>query len=150
VSGAESLYRATVMDHARAPRRAVLPPGVPVVSGTNAACGDRLALGIRVDGAGIVTDYGFQAEGCALLVAAASLLGEALVGRPLAEARGLTAAVLGGDYAGLAADPGLAALIPAFANGGRRSCVELPFRLLLEAPGPPHLARGADAPITEP
>jgi len=59
-----------------------------VGAAANAACGDRLELGLWL-AEGRVARAGFQASGCSSLIAAASLACERLAGRALAELPGL-------------------------------------------------------------
>ena len=53
----------------------------------NSACGDELALGLWMEGAG-VRQARFQARGCSAVIAVASWLCEQLGGRTLAEVEG--------------------------------------------------------------
>lgn len=77
-----ALYRELVIEHNRAPRRFAAVAG-PTHAGrsANPLCGDDLAFELRVEGDRIA-DIGFTGEGCAVAMAAASMLGEALVGGP--------------------------------------------------------------------
>ena len=78
------LYRDLVIAHNRAPRRFV-PIADPTHAGrgANPMCGDDLRVRLRVDD-GRIVDLGFDGEGCAVSVAAASMLGEALAGAEVA------------------------------------------------------------------
>ena len=53
----------------------------------NPLCGDSLRLTLRLDQAGIITEVGWDGEGCAISQAAASMFGEQLLGMTLADAR---------------------------------------------------------------
>jgi len=100
------LYQDVLMRHARRPRhRGALPPPALGGEAVNALCGDRAIVSLAVDG-DRVDAAGFEGEGCAISVAASSLLAEAVLGRTIAEARALTAAV----RAAITGDPGEAAL----------------------------------------
>ena len=56
--------------------------------GFNPLCGDRLTLFVRLDGE-TIADVSFQGSGCAISVASASLLTEAVKGRSVADAERL-------------------------------------------------------------
>ncbi|HEC33221.1 MAG TPA: iron-sulfur cluster assembly scaffold protein, partial [Chloroflexi bacterium] len=53
-------------------------------------CGDRVRLELRLDEAGRVAQAAFSGEGCAISMAAASILAEYVHGRSLKALRGLT------------------------------------------------------------
>ncbi len=89
------LYQEVVIDHGRRPRNF----GVPAhynhrAEGFNPLCGDRLTLYLDVED-GVVVGAGFEGAGCAISMASASLLTEAVKGRTEAEARALFAAFHG-------------------------------------------------------
>jgi nitrogen fixation NifU-like protein len=90
---AASLYRDVLLDHGNHPRGAgPLPGATHEATAHNALCGDRITLRARVEGPAVV-EVRFEARGCLLLQASASLLTEALAGRSLAEALATAAAV---------------------------------------------------------
>lgn len=73
-------YRSAILDHSRSPhRRGVLVHATHCGCGENALCGDSLSVQLRVEH-GRIADYAFDAEACAIVVATASMLGDALVG----------------------------------------------------------------------
>ncbi|MFN7784352.1 MAG: iron-sulfur cluster assembly scaffold protein [Lysobacterales bacterium] len=73
-------YRSAILDHSRAPhRRGALAQATHCGCGENALCGDSLSVQLCVE-AGRIVDYAFEAEACAIVVATASMLGDALVG----------------------------------------------------------------------
>ncbi len=82
------LYQATILDHNRKPRnfRALEAPDHSA-DGHNPICGDQLTVQLELEG-GRVKDIGFQGNGCAISVASASLMTEAVVGRSLDEISG--------------------------------------------------------------
>jgi len=85
------LYQAIIVDHSRAPRRrGPLPGATHEATVDNPLCGDRVTFRLIVDG-DRVRDAAFEAQGCALSLAAASLLAERVAGAPIAEARALIA-----------------------------------------------------------
>lgn len=87
-----ALYRELVIEHNRAPRRFGAIAG-PTHAGrsANPLCGDDLAFELRLADDRIA-DLGFTGEGCAVAIATASMLGEALVGGPLVRLPTLRAA----------------------------------------------------------
>lgn len=88
------LYRELILDHARAPRNFRRPDGEDVVTaeGINPLCGDRLRLHVAL-AEGRIRDVGFEGTGCAISMASASLLTEAVRGLDEAAARGRSAQV---------------------------------------------------------
>ncbi len=79
------LYREVILDHNRHPRnRGRLDPHDGEARGHNPLCGDRLTLTLRRDGER-VEDLRFEGNGCAISMASASLMTEAVKGRTRAE-----------------------------------------------------------------
>lgn len=73
-------YHSAIIEHSRAPhRRGVLAQPTHCGCGENALCGDSLSVQLHIT-AGRIADYAFEAEACAIVVATASMLGDALVG----------------------------------------------------------------------
>lgn len=76
----KDLYREVILDHNRSPRNfGRLDPADASASGHNPLCGDRLHLSLRLDGERL-TDIAFDGQGCAISVASASLMSEAVKG----------------------------------------------------------------------
>lgn len=88
-----ALYQDIIIDHNRSPRnfREMETPRTEA-EGYNPLCGDHLTVYLRRDGDRI-GDISFQGTGCAISVASASLMTEALRGRTVAEAEALFARV---------------------------------------------------------
>jgi len=84
-----SLYQDIIIDHNKKPRnfREILPPRHEA-EGYNPLCGDRLSVYLTLDGDQI-SDVSFKGSGCAISVASASLMTEALKGCTVAEAKSL-------------------------------------------------------------
>lgn len=81
----KDLYREVILDHNRSPRNfGHLEPADATATGRNPLCGDALELTLRLDG-DRVTDLRFEGHGCAISMASASLMGEAVKGRTRAE-----------------------------------------------------------------
>lgn len=76
----KELYREVILDHNRSPRHfGKLDPHDASAMGHNPLCGDRLSLTLRLDGDQL-TDLAFEGQGCAISVASASLMSEAVKG----------------------------------------------------------------------
>jgi len=92
MSDLRELYQETILDHGKRPRHfEPMREAHHSADGHNPLCGDRITIYVRVEGDRIerVT---FQGNGCAISMASASLMAEALTGRSLAEAERLFAA----------------------------------------------------------
>ncbi len=83
------LYQEVILDHSKHPRNyGRTEPHSCSARGNNPLCGDRLTLYITVED-GIVKDATFEGNGCAISMASASLMTEAIKGRTAEEARKL-------------------------------------------------------------
>jgi nitrogen fixation protein NifU and related proteins len=77
----KDLYREVILDHNRSPRLfGRLEPADSSADGHNPLCGDRLHLTVRLEG-DRVSDLRFEGKGCAISVASASLMCEAVKGK---------------------------------------------------------------------
>ena len=87
----DGLYGERIMDHYRNPRNRVqvLDPSLETEE-FNPFCGDRVNLQLSLDGQGRVSLVGTHAEGCSIIQATASMMGEALWGKTLAELEDLS------------------------------------------------------------
>ena len=84
----EDMYRQIILDHARNQRNwGFLEPADLDHEEHNPLCGDRLRLTLRVDENDVITEVGWDGEGCAISQASASMLGEELLGMKLEDAR---------------------------------------------------------------
>ncbi len=82
----QDLYQEVIVDHNRSPRNfGRIENPDRTVEGYNPLCGDKLNLYVKFDGDRI-GDVKFDGSGCAISVASASLMTEALKGRTRAEA----------------------------------------------------------------
>ena len=83
------LYQQVILDHNRNPRNFKrLESANRKAEGNNPLCGDRIQLFVKLDG-GTISDIGFQmpqGSGCAISKASASLMTEAVKGKPVADA----------------------------------------------------------------
>ena len=84
------LYQEVILDHAKNPRNYGAPEGEGYcfAHGNNPLCGDRLTLFVTVAD-GVIREATFEGNGCAISLASASLMTEAIKGRPEAEVREL-------------------------------------------------------------
>lgn len=81
-------YRELILDHARNRRYWGLIDNPDFDHEEhNPLCGDHLHLTLSLDEHGIIQDIGWDGTGCAISQAAASMLGEELIGMPFEEAR---------------------------------------------------------------
>ncbi len=86
------LYRQHILDHYKRPRNFEVPEcNGRCARGSNPSCGDTLELCIVIDD-NFVKKATFQGSGCAISVAAASLLSEQLRGMTLDTAKALAPA----------------------------------------------------------
>ena len=82
-----SLYQDVILDHSRHPRNSgPLEPHNHGANGNNPLCGDRIRVYMRV-GDGTIDDISFEAKGCAISVASASMMTELIKGGGVEEAR---------------------------------------------------------------
>lgn len=85
----KDLYRDVIVDHNRNPRNfGKLDPADAHADGHNPLCGDRLSLYVNLDGDRI-REVKFDGSGCAISVASASLLTEAVKGKSRREVKSL-------------------------------------------------------------
>ena len=80
------LYQEVILDHSRQPRNFGCPDGANrEARGDNPLCGDKVTVYLAIDD-GVVKDIGFDGRGCAISMASASLMTEAVKGRTEEEA----------------------------------------------------------------
>ena len=83
MSDIHELYQQLIIDHGRRPRNfSATPDANCVLEGFNPLCGDRLTVYITEQD-GVVKAASFQGSGCAISVASASLMTEAIQGKTL-------------------------------------------------------------------
>ncbi len=89
MSELQDLYQETILDHYKRPRNfKKLEGATTTAEGFNPLCGDKLKLYLKVNG-DVVEDVSFEGSGCAISTASASLMTEALKGKPVAEVHAL-------------------------------------------------------------
>ena len=87
------LYRELILDHSRRPRHfGRLNDATHTADGINPLCGDKLRLYLRIHD-GKIASTSFEGSGCAISVASASLMTDAIQGMPVGSAESSFAAV---------------------------------------------------------
>ena len=82
----QSLYQEIILDHYKAPHHAGLrEPYEAEVHHVNPTCGDEVTLRVHIAD-GIVEDVSYDAEGCSISQAAASMLTDLVIGQPVDKA----------------------------------------------------------------
>jgi nitrogen fixation NifU-like protein len=133
------LYQEVILDHGRRPRHGQrLAAFDASAKGDNPMCGDRVQVFIRRDANGRIAEAGFEARGCAISIASADLMAEAVTGRTEAEVRGLAEqfrnmARTGEADANDAAMERLRPLAGVHEYPSRVKCATLPWHALLAA-----------------
>jgi nitrogen fixation NifU-like protein len=133
------LYQDVVMDHKRAPRHfGALAAPTHQARGQNPQCGDDLQVALVVEN-GRVNDIRFNGQGCAICIASASMMTEAVLGQEVALAQALQArfrAVFTGQMAPEEAHLGkLVSLAGVRHYPGRIKCALLGWHALMHALG---------------
>jgi nitrogen fixation NifU-like protein len=83
------LYQEVILDHGRKPRHAQrLQTFDATAKGDNPMCGDRVQVWVALD-ADTIGKVGFEARGCAISIASADLMAEAVQGRSQTDTRAL-------------------------------------------------------------
>ena len=86
-SGLDDLYQTLILEHNKSPRNfRRLDDATGHAEGRNPLCGDHYDVWIKVEGEQ-VADAAFLGNGCAISKASASMMTQAVKGRPVAEVR---------------------------------------------------------------
>ncbi|MEI7990883.1 MAG: SUF system NifU family Fe-S cluster assembly protein [Actinomycetota bacterium] len=85
--GLEDLYREIILDHYRTPRNrgALETPPAVVAQGHNPLCGDEIQVYLLVED-GVVRDVKVGGQGCSISQSSASMMTQAVKGKPVADA----------------------------------------------------------------
>jgi nitrogen fixation NifU-like protein len=87
----EELYKEVILDHYKSPRNKRNVPGAELsCSKNNPLCGDEITIRAHLTD-GSVADVAFEGRGCSISQASASMLTEAVMGKPVEEAERLAA-----------------------------------------------------------
>ncbi|MDE0129181.1 MAG: SUF system NifU family Fe-S cluster assembly protein [Gammaproteobacteria bacterium] len=142
----QNLYQRTVLEHCRSPRNfhAMDEPD-RVAEGFNPLCGDKVTVYLRTPGKedgmpslpGVIAEISFEAAGCAICLASASMMTELIDGETADQARQQAEQVLKAFKPG--AENGLGDLGEIVALGSVRAypsrirCVTLPWKTFTAA-----------------
>lgn len=153
-----SLYQKIILDHGKSPRNAgVVEQHDCRSEGKNPLCGDRVTVTVAIDDEGQVLDLKFDGKGCAISIASASMMTEAVRGLRTDDVRKLIQAVAKlckeelspdqfiaeyGDGLGARLEP-LTALSGVRQFPARFKCANLPWHTLLSC------LDGSDSATTE-
>lgn len=89
MSDLRELYQQVIMDHNKRPRNfREIEHANHLAHGNNPLCGDKLVVYVRLEG-DIIEDVSFKGSGCAISVASASLMTEALKGKNIEQAQAI-------------------------------------------------------------
>lgn len=145
MQGLDSLYSEIILDHYRTPHGAGLrEPFGGESHQVNPLCGDEITLRVDVgdgdlDGEGVVRDVSYEAHGCSISQASASMLYDLVAGKPVASVAGTLAAVRAMLLDPHADEPDEDVLEDAVAIAGvakfpaRVKCAMLPWAALTDA-----------------
>lgn len=94
----ETMYQEIILDHYRRPlHRGLREPFDTQVHHINPTCGDELTLRVRVglsNGAAVVKDVSYEAQGCSISQASTSVMADLVIGEPVERALATQAAFL--------------------------------------------------------
>ena len=128
------LYQETILDRGRRPRHATrLAAFDATARGDNPMCGDRCQVWLKRAADGTVDDVGFEARGCAISIASADLMADAVRGLDAEATHGLAERFRALVSTGEADDPALEALRPlagVHEYPSRVKCATLPWDAL--------------------
>lgn len=131
------LYQEIILEHSRKPKNAgVLDDPSGEAHGNNPLCGDRISVYVKLDGERI-DDVRFDARGCAISVASASMMTEILKGRTLDDAEAaferFNTQLTAKESPVVAEDDELSALMGVRDFPTRIKCATLPWQTLRAA-----------------
>ena len=87
--GLDDLYKEVILDHYKSPRNKRRLPGAELsCSRNNPLCGDEISIFAHIED-GLVAEVSFEGQGCSISQASASMLTEAVQGKPIDGARSL-------------------------------------------------------------
>lgn len=89
MSDLRDLYQEVIFDHNRNPRNShAMADASHRADGHNPLCGDQITVYLKVEG-DVIDDVSFEAHGCAISTASASLMTQALKGKRIEEVEAL-------------------------------------------------------------
>ncbi len=138
-AGPRDLYQDVILRHSRTPRHAGTPERYAATAkGDNPMCGDRVQVFLSYSADGRIIDPRFDARGCAISIASADLMAEAVDGLAPDEARQVfegfqIMARTGACPDGNARTELLRPLAGVHEYPGRVKCATLPWHALMAA-----------------
>lgn len=138
MSSAETdLYQELVLEHKRSPRNfGHLSAPTHQARGTNPSCGDDLSVELKIAD-GCLADIRFHGQGCAICMASASMMSEAVKGKNITDAHKLQqhfrAVLTGEESADIAPLGKLVSLAGVSRYPGRIKCALLGWHALMHA-----------------
>ena len=85
----DNLYRQVILDHSAHPHhRGKLSDSTKTIEMNNPTCGDVIELELIVKD-DVITDIAFSGSGCSISTASASMMTDAVIGKPVSEAEHL-------------------------------------------------------------
>jgi nitrogen fixation protein NifU and related proteins len=126
-----NLYQEIILEHSRKPKNAgTMDHATGEAHGNNPLCGDKVTVYVKLDD-GRIEDARFDARGCAISVASASMMTEILKGMTVSEAEAafdrFQSQLTSKDVPELAEDDELAALMGVRDFPTRIKCATLPW-----------------------
>ncbi|MBA9006146.1 MULTISPECIES: Fe-S cluster assembly sulfur transfer protein SufU [Thermomonospora] len=86
----ESMYQEIILDHYRNPHhKGLREPYEAEVHHVNPTCGDEVTLRVHLEGEGddaVIADVSYDAMGCSISQASASVMSDLVIGKPVKEA----------------------------------------------------------------
>ena len=86
MSELRELYQEVILDHGKTPRNFREGDGGRVAHGHNPLCGDKIDVHLTLEGDAVI-DVSFTGTGCAISIASASMMTQALRGKSLDEVK---------------------------------------------------------------
>ena len=85
----DDIYKEVILDHYKNPRnKREMPDAELSCSRNNPLCGDEITVFVHADG-DVVREVSFVGQGCSISQSSASMMTEAVTGRPVADAEAL-------------------------------------------------------------
>ena len=131
------LYQEIILEHSRNPKNSgILENADAKAMGNNPLCGDRIVVYLKLDGDRI-QDARFDARGCAISVASASMMMEMLIGKTITEVKKehnrFIELLISKDDPCLADDDELSAIMGVREFPARIKCATLPWQAFAAA-----------------
>ena len=130
MSDLDELYQQIIVEHNRSPRNfRRLEHPTRTAAGNNPLCGDTITVDVALEG-DVIADVAFEGKGCAISKASASLMTDAVKGKPVKDAEAMFAAFRGMLSGGANAPGKLAAFSGVRAFPSRIKCANLAWHAL--------------------